>query len=229
MANRFGTPIGFTMEKNVVQLFAMVQFGANGVPILNTNQSKGFCNAAISAPVFTGSIGSGSATITSVSSFQGLFTGMTVTGTGVGASLTIGTMTAATGSIVLSAAASVTAGSISFTATGGQYTLQLGTQAGVRLDSYNALLDYNYSFDESTGSASGKALVLQLAPAAQNSFIVTNNTSIRTIPATSTSNSTDCTLTVQFGNGFGSGFVAAAPASGEVVRFNLGMRNSSAI
>ncbi len=229
MANRFGTPIGFTMEKNVVQLYARVVFGTNNVPVLDTNNSKGFCNVGINTPVFSGSIGSGSATISSVSSFQGLFTGMTITGSGVGAGLTIGTMTATTASIVLSAAASVAAGSISFTATGGQYIFQLGTQAGVRLDSYAKLLDFNYSFSEDTSSASGAYQQLQLAPAAQNAFVVQNNTMKRTIPSTTTSNSTDCTLIVQFGNGAGTSFVAASPANGEIIRVNLGMGNSTAI
>jgi len=229
MANRFGTPVCFTMEKNVVQLFARVVFGGSSVPLLDTNNSKGFCNAAINAPVFTGSVASGSATITSVSSFHGLFTGMTLSGANVNTAVTIGTISAATGSIVTSAAAMMASGAGTYTATGGQYILQLGTQAGVRLDAYNKLLDFNYSFDESTGSASGGFLVAQLALAAQNAFIVTNTTNVRTIPATTTSGSTDCTITVQFGNGFGTGFVAVAPASGEVVRFNVAMGNSTAI
>lgn len=226
--NRYSTPIGFTMEKNVVQIFARVVFNPSGVPVLDTNNSKGFCNVGINAPVFTGSIGSGSATITSVSSFQGLFTGMTITGTGVGAGLTIGTMTAATSSIVLSAAASVAAGSTSFTATGGQYIFQLGTQAGVRLDAYNKLLDFNFAFYEDSSSASGSYQQLQLAPAAQNGFIVQNSVSKRTIPATQTSNSTDCTVVVQFGNGAGAAFVATTPATGEILRVNLGLGNSTA-
>lgn len=225
MANRFSTPVAFTMEKNVVQLFARVVFGTNNAPILDTNNSKGFCNVGFSTPVFGGTTSSGSSTITSVSSFQGLFTGMTLSGGG-GAG-TIGTMTALTKSIVMtSPATSGTTASI--TATGGQYVFQLGTQAGVRLDAYNKLLDFNFSFDESTGSATGSALQVQLAPAALTGFIVQNNTMVRTIPATLTSNSTDCTFTIQFGNGSGVGFVATAPANGESVRINLGLGNCSA-
>ncbi len=226
MAGRNFTPVSFGLEKNIVQLYARVVFGGSGVPLLDTNNSKGFCNAAINAPSFTGTTSSGSATISSVTSFAGLFTGMTLTGTGVGG--TIGTMTAATASLVMSAPATSAQATTTVTATGGQYVLQLGTQAGVRLDSYNKILELGCIFDESTGSATGGYQVLQLAPAAQNSFIVGNKSNIRTIPATSTSNSTDCTVVVQFGNGAGTSFVAAAPAAGEVLRLNLNLGNSTA-
>ena len=60
MANRFQTPVCFTMEKNVVQLYARVTFGTSNIPILDTSNSKGFCNVGINTPVFTGSIASGS-------------------------------------------------------------------------------------------------------------------------------------------------------------------------
>lgn len=226
MANRFQTPVCFTMEKNVVQIFARVVFGASNVPVLDTNQSKGFCNVGFNTPVFTGTTASGSSSISSVSSFQGLFTGMTLSGSGV--SGTIGTMTAATSTIVMSAPATSAQATTTITATGGQYIFQLGQQAGTRLDSYAKLLDFNYSFSEDTGSASGSFQQLQLAPAAQNGFLIANNTKVRTIPATLTSNSTDCTIIVQFGNGSGTGFVAASPANGEVLRINLGMGNSTA-
>jgi hypothetical protein len=137
-------------------------------------------------------------------------------------------MTAATSTIVMSVPATSAQATTTITATGGQYIIQLGQLAGQRLDAYAKLLDYNFSWDESTGSASGGYQVLQLAPASQSSFIVGNNTKVRTIPATTTSGSTDCTVTIQFGNGAGTGFVAQSPSAGEVLRLNLGLGNSTA-
>lgn len=227
MANRYGTPVTFTMEKNVVQLYARVIFGPSSVPLLDTSNSKGFCNVGFNTPVFTGTTASGSSSISSVSSFKGLFTGMTLTGSGVGG--TIGTMTAATSTIVMSAPATSAQATTTITATGGQYVFQLGTQAGVRLDAYNKLLDFNFTFYEENGSATGAYQQLQLAPNAPLGFVIQNNISTRTIPATLTSNSTDCTIVVQFGSGgAGSSFVAAAPVNGEILRLSLDLGNSSA-
>jgi hypothetical protein len=225
MAGRNFTPVQFGLEKNIVSLYSRALIGANGAVTLDTSNSKGICNIAVSTPIFTGTTSSGSATINSVSSFNNLFTGMTLSGGG--ANGVIGTMTAATASIVMSAPATA-AGSATITATGGQYIVQFGTQAGVRLDSYAKLLDWNYTFDESNGSANGSYQVLQVAPAATQGFIVENLIKTRTIPAVGTSNSTDCTVIVQFGNGAGSGFVAATPASGEVLRMSYTMGNSTA-
>lgn len=224
--NRFTTPVQFGFEKNIVSAFSRVVFGSSGAPILDTNNSKGICNVAFSTPTFGGTTSSGSSTITSVSSFQGLFTGMTLSGGG--ANGTIGTMTAATKSIVMTglATSGVTA---SMSAIGGQYVFQFGTQAGVRLDGYFKLLEFGYLWDESTGSASGSGLQLQLAPSSSQCFVVQNLTQVRTIPATLTSNSTDCTLTVQVGNGTGVGFVAQQPVAGEVFRCNYVFGNSSAV
>lgn len=228
MAGRNFTAVSFGLEKNIVQLYSRAVIGQSGTPILDTSNSKGICNIGISAPTFTGTTSSGSATISSVSSFNDLFTGMTLSGTGIGTA-TIGTISAATGSIVMSAPAASAQASTTITASGGQYIFQFGTQAGVRLDSYAKLLDWNYVFDESTGSASGKALVAQLAPASTVGFIVTNTTQVRTIPATGTSNSTDCALVVQFGNGAGTGFVAQNPSPGEVLRCSFTFGNSTSI
>lgn len=226
MAGRNFTPVSFGLEKNIVQIYARVVFGQNGVPLLDTTNSKGFCNVAISAPVFSGTTSSGSSTITSVSSFAGLFTGMTLSGGG--ANGTIGTMTALTSSVVMTSPAT-SAGTSSISATGGQYIFQLGTQAGTRLDAYAKVLDVGVSFDESTGSASGGYQVLQTYPAAGDFCIVANNTKTRTIPATATSNSTDCTLTLQFGNVVPGGLVVATPFNGEVLRVNVNLGNSTSI
>lgn len=228
MANRYQTPVLFAMEKNLVWLSAHVLFDASGAASLDTSNSKGICNFVQNTPTFSGSIGSGSATITSVSSFQGLFTGMVLGGGTVNGSPTIGTISAATGSIVLSAAASVTAGSSSFTAAGGQYIMQFGTQAALRLDPYFKLLMIKQSFDSSTGSAIGTATQVQTTPVAPTMLIIQNNTRVRTIPATATSGSTDCSLTLQFGNGTGVGFIAKAPAAGEGLRIETVFGNSSA-
>lgn len=229
MANRYQTPVLFAMEKNVVLLSAQITFDSGGGAALVPLNSKGHCFFGPYSEAFTGSVASGSSTITSVSSFQGLFTGQTVSGTGVVGTPTIGTISAATGSIVLSAPFG-TAGSVSFLASGGSYILQYGTnQAQGRLDSYFKLLQLQHSFDMSTGSAIGTATQAQLAPAAPSMILVKNNTKVRTVPATATSASTDCSIIVQFGSGAGTSFVAATPAAGEGLRIWTAFGNSSSI
>lgn len=228
--NRFTTPVNFAFEKNVVQVFGRVTFGANGAPILDTNNSKGICNVALNAVTFLGATTGSSTTVSSISSFQDLFSGMTVTGSAgaLQASTTLGSFTAATGSLALNQVAVQTGNSVQLSATGGQYIFQFGQQAGIRLDGYFKLLSFSYAWDESTGSASGTATTLQLAPSSTQCFIVNNLSQVRTIPATTTSNSTDCTISVQLGNGTGVGFSAVQPVSGEVLRVKFIFGNSSA-
>lgn len=237
MAGRNYTPVNFALEKNVVNLFARFPFvigsGSTVAGVtLDTTSSKGICSVNPSTPTFSGAVSSGSATITSVTSFFGLFTGMQVTGASVvgSGSFTIGTLSQSTGSLVMSSPAFITTtSSATFVATGGQYVIQFGTQAATRLDSYVKLLDFNYMWDEATGSASGSVGQVQICPAAQNIFYIRNNTSIRTIPQTLTSGSTDCTLTIQMGNGSGVNFVAANPVNGEVLKVGFSFSNSTAL
>ena len=230
MAGRNFTPVSFGLEKNIVQLYARVVFGSNGAPILDTANSKGICNVALNAVSFTGATTNSTTVIGTVSSFQGLFSGMTVT-TSSSAALQANTVISSASSLALSFnnQSIFTAAGVPFTAVGGQYIFQFGTQAGQRLDGYFKLLDWNYVWDESTGSASGSALQSQLAPAASNGFIIGNKTQIRTIPATGTSGSTDCTLTVQFGTAAGVQFQAVQPVAGEVLRCSFTFCNSSSI
>lgn len=230
MANRYNNPVMFAMEPNMVTLSAHVTFGANGVPTVDAINSKGIANVWNQSVAFSGATSSGSSTITSVSSFAGLFTGMVISGTGVVGTPTIGTISASTGSVVLSGvvgASSATA----FQATGGRFIFQFGLNVGNRLDPYYKLLYTHTSWDESSASASGSmALTAALAPVAPSGgFLVKNNINVRTIPQTQATASTDCSLIVQYGAGVGAGFVAASPVAGEGMRVLFVLGNSSAI
>lgn len=228
MANRYNNPVSFAMEPNMVTLAAQVTFGATGVPTVNALNSKGIANVWNQSVAFSGATSSGSSTITSVSSFAGLFTGMTISGTGVVGTPTIGTISASTGSVVLSGvvgAASATA----FQATGGRLIFQFGLNNGNRLDPYYKVLFVHTSWDESSASASGSAGVAAFAPSGGQGFLVKNNINIRTIPQTQATASTDCSLILQMGSGVGTGFVAKDPVGGEGLRVLFVLGNSSAI
>ena len=232
MANVYGTPVLFTKEKNVWILSATVQFGASGAPTLNTTASKGFCSVANESVAFTGGTTNSTTTLGSVSSFDGLFYGMSITGpAGELNAATINSFSAAGKSIVLSSQAIATnAGPAIYNATGGRYRFQLGTKAAQNLTPFVKILAVNVTRDLSTGSASGSAVALQSAPSAPVAFIVDNNISVRTIPATAASGSTDASFALQFGYGVGpgTGFVAAAPVDGEVLRVEVVLGNSTA-
>lgn len=224
MGDRYGTAVLFSLEKNIICLYARVTFGAAGAPTLDTNNSKGFCNIALKTIAFTGT-SSASTSVTSISSFAGLYPGMAVVDSGpTHVNSTIASMNGGADTLTLADAATGT--NTGLTASGGQYTLQLGTQAGVRLDSWYKLLQFQYSWDES--GSQGTASTLALAPAAPNVFMVGNRTAIRTVPATATSNSTDCTLTFQTGSGAGTSFTAVAPGNGDALRLALVFGNCSA-
>lgn len=227
--NRYVTPVVFAMEPNMVTLAARVTFGATGVPTVDAINSKGIANVWNQSLVFTGTSVSSTSTITSVSSFAGLYTGMAVTGSGFQASTTIGTITPSTGSIVLSKAVNTGVDPVSITASGGRFVFQFGLNVGNRLDSYYKLLWTKAEFHMTSASASGGVGVAALAPAAPNAFVVANNTKTRTIPATTTSGSTDCSLAIQLGQGVGTGFVAANPVGGETMHVLFVFGNSSAI
>ncbi len=228
MANRYATPVLFAMEPNLTILSAHVTFGATGVPTLDTVNSKGICNFVADTISFNAnSIGS-SATLSSVTSFNGLYPGMTLTGfTGGG---TISSVTAGSGLLTLASGTGVatTNGGL-ITATGGRFRVQFGTQAAVRLDSYFKLLDVQYSWDMSAGSVSGTASINAIGPNAPLAFIQQNNTRVRTIPRTATSGSTDCSLILQTGAGVGGAFNAVNPVAGTGLRILFVFGNSSAI
>lgn len=229
MAGRNFTPVMFALEKNTVQIYGRILIGSGGVPILDTNNSKGICAVGLNAVNFTGFSTNSTTTIGTVSSFAGLFSGMTVTGSA--GALQATTVIGSASSLILnfSKQSIQTGGPVNFSAVGGQYIFQFGSQAGVRLDGYNKLLAFDYSWDESTSSASGSALQSALAPGATNAFVVSNSVSTRTVPPTITTNSTDCSVVVQLGVGAGVGFSAVAPSAGEVLKVNFVLGNSSAI
>lgn len=232
MASTYGTPVLFTKEKNVWQLAATIQFGPSGAVVLNTTASKGICSVANESVAFTGGTTNSTTTLGTISSFNGLFFGMTVTGPAgeLQANTTISSFSAAGKSITLSSQAITTDASGSYNATGGRYRFQFGSLAAQRLDPYVKLLGVDVRFDTSTGSASGNASQLQVAPVAHTSFIVDNKISVRTIPQTQATSSTDASVALQFGSGIGpgTGFVARVPADGEIAHIVFTLGNSTA-
>jgi len=206
-------------------------FGSGGAVFLDTTNSKGVCAINSLTVPFSGATTNSSSTVGTVSSFQGLFTGMNVTGStgSLQTTTTIGTVSAALDSLTLSKQAILTGAANNLFASGGQYQIQFGTQAALRLDSYFKLLQVQHSFDLTTSSAIGTATQAQLAPQNPSMLLVSDQTKVRTIPATSTSGSTDCSVTVQFGQGSGVNFVAGPPGAGEAVRITFVFGNSSAV
>lgn len=246
MATTYGTPVLFAKEKNVWILSARIVFDTNGAATLDTTQSKGFCAVWQNTPTFTAGTTNSSSVIGTVSSFQGLFAGMNVTVASSGAfnsTATIGSITAATAALGTFSVTAVNATQNGFplfaiplttfvagSAGGGtgQYILQLGQQAGLRLDPYVKLLMVQHSFDETTSSSVGGALQQQLAPQAPSMVLIQNKSNLRTVPPTVATNSTDASITVQFGTGTGRNFQAGFPAAGEAVRIVMIMGNSTA-
>jgi len=250
MATGYGVPVRFTKEKNVWDLFGIYNVGSGGalnVAGVATSQGPQFINKGIAniwqnTPTFTGVTSSGSATITSVSSFLGIFSGMALlNAANIPAGVTVGTISASTGSIVINGGfASGFTGSTGATmvVSGGQYIIQFGVQSTVgslssnaRLDTYNRLLDFNMSYDSSTASSIGTATQAQITPTTSEYFIVKDNTQVKTIPAVATSSSTDACLIVQFGNNggpTGSVFIPAVPAPGTAIKFDFTFGNTTA-
>lgn len=230
MATTYGTPVLFTKEKNVWTLSAHVTFGATGVPTLDTLNSKGICSFAIDAlPFNANSVGS-SATLSSVTNFTGLYRGMTLTG--AFGTDTISSITAGSGLITLTSGATVvtTNGSL-INATGGRFRVQFGQQAAQRLDPYVKLLGLVYSWDMSASSVSGGISTMASGPASPSGFVIQNNISIRTIPQTLTSGSTDASIVLQYGNtqgGAGQNMIAANPVAGTGLRVMFVFGNSTA-
>lgn len=228
MANLYGSAVSFTKELNVWTLMARVRFGANigsnnVEVVLDQPNSKGICNVTWDTVTFTGGTLGSSTTMGSMSSFADLFGGMTVSGGTAGdlqSATTISSFSAAGQSIVLSKQAIATNTGGTYFATGGRVRFQFGTQAALRVTPFVKLLGMQISWDESSGSASGSVSALQLAPSTPVAFIVDNNISVKTIPQTTTSGSTDASIVVQFGygQGPGTGFQAANPQPGEVAR-----------
>jgi hypothetical protein len=236
MASTYGSPVLFIKEKNVWILSARIVFDTNGAPQLDTTQSKGFCAVWQNTPTFTAGTTNSTTTVGTVSSFQGLFSGMNLTvssGGSYNTSTTIGSITAGSDTFTVNNQAILGVPSVQFVAGSagggtGQYILQLGQQAATRLDTYNKILGLKHQFDMTTGSAIGTATQQQLTPQAPSMILIGDKTKVRTIPQVATSGSTDATITIQFGNGTGKNFQALAPAAGEAVRIIMVMGNSTA-
>lgn len=227
MANIYATPVLFTKQNNVVILFAKVSFGATGVPTLDTTQSKGVCAVTENFVPLVGGVVNSTTVIGTVTSFARLFTGMTVTGTGVQTTNLISSMSAAGKTITMTKQNITTGDEIALLASGGQFTFQFGNKSGVNLDTYNKLLAVQASWDVTSASASGTATQLQLAPAAPQSFVLGSVAfNQRTVPGSSTSGSTDATVQLQVGFGQGTSFSAYKPVAGEVMRVMFVFGNS---
>lgn len=238
MATTYGTPVAFTKEKNVWTLSARILFDANGAASLDTSNSKGFCAVWQNTPIFTGGTSNSLSIVGSVSSFQGLFSGMNLTIATAATFLGTTTIASITPSLASNASFNVSRqavfdipGPLTFIAGSaggatGQYILQLGQQAATRLDTYVKILGISYSWDETTGSATGQALQMQLAPNAPNLVLIQDKVKVRTIPATAATGSTDATITFQLGKGWGQEFTARVPAPGEALRVVLTLGNS---
>lgn len=219
--NRLVRPVQFAFEPDVVSVFANLSFGAAGAVTLNqsaTDSSKGLCAAAPVSTVITATTDGSTAVLTAVSSFVGLYVGMGISGAGIPAASTISSMNAGSGTITISANTTAAHAAEAVTVTGGQYVLTFGRNATLKqLDAYNKLLAMHHCWDESGNQ--GSASVAALAPAALSMFVVGN----------SISNSQVATITVQFGSGAGTSFVAAVPDSGSKVRLMFSLCRSSAI
>lgn len=236
MANQYFTPVQFAMEKNVVFLFARITFDFNGNPALDQLNSKGFCNVWQKTPTFNAGTTNSTTTVGTVSSFQGLFSGMNLTTSSGGAyttTTTLGSISASGDSFIVNNQAVFSLPLTTFVAGSagggtGQYILQFGPSIQ-RLSTYYKLLEVQHSFDMACGSCVGTATQQQLTPVAPSMVLIQNNTQIKTVPPTAATNSTDATITVQFGTGTGKNFQAGIPAPGEAVRIAVVMGNSSAI
>jgi len=215
MANRQFTPVLFALEKNVVFLSAKFSVGASGVPTIDALNSKGICSIAQKTLTFTATSATGTG-LTAVSSFAGLYVGMAITGSGIPAGTTIVSMNAGAGTMVISQATTTTVVGLTATVTGG-YTIQFGTQAGVRLDTYNKLMMIE-RINDMTG-LQGAAATAPSAPVAPAMLLVNNSISTSLIAS----------VTVVFGSYATGAFVASQPASGEIIRMLFVLGNSTAI
>ena len=232
MANRLGRPIAFTLEPNVFSLFCHLTFGSAGAVTLDQGPypqpfSKGFCNASLNVITSPSATTSNSTAVTGLTTLAGVFNGMSVTGTGIQAGTTVSAVDPAAGTLTLSQVATAT-GTPTLSFSGGQYIIQLGTQAGVRLDTWCHLLGLSHIWDEATPNAA-LAGASPASPAAPSMFLVKSNVAVRTIPGTSASQLTDASFTIQFGTFSAGTFLAANPASGEVCRLTAMLSQSGAI
>lgn len=211
MANRQYTPIMFALEKNVVHLGLHITFGASGAPTIDAPNSKGLCSIVQATQSFTATA-STTASYTAVSTLKGLYNGMIISGTNVAAGSVISALNAA-GTFTSSIASTGVVSAV--TATGG-YTLQFGTQAATRLDTYTKLLGFKILNDVS--GLQGGAGVLASQTTAPAWHLTANNISKSGLAS----------LTFICGTGSGTSFVASQPTSGEGIYMQLMLGNSTA-
>lgn len=216
--NRLGRPVAFTMEPDVVSIFANISFGAAGAPTLNQttpNTSKGLCGISLNVISITATTDGSTAVLTAVSSFAGLYVGMGISGAGIPAGATISSMAPGSATITISANTTAAHSGETVSVSGGQYVLTFGRNISLnQLDAYVKLLGLTHSWDES--GLQGGASTGASSPAAPAMWVVANNIS----------NASLANIIVQFGSSLG---VAANPANGERVRLSCFLCRSTAV
>lgn len=243
MANVYGTPVLFSKQNNTWILEAKVNFGVAGSTSAAANLdgafSKGFISINPESVAFTASVTNSLTYIGSVSSFAGIFAGMTVTGS-AGALQTVTEIDNVNANLTMNFTGQSipTSDLVGLLASGGRYRIQLGTNQLLQtgLTPYVKLLYAQVVWDESTSSAIGSATSIAFAPAAPSMFIVDDKVSRRTVPPTAVTNSADCSVAVQFGFNTSSGigaaivnrFEAANPQAGESCKIIFVLGNSTA-
>lgn len=216
--NRLVRPVLFAFEPDVVLQFSKISFGSTGAPTIDTTQSKGICSVVRKSISVTGTTTNGSDTVTGVSSMLGIYVGMSVTGTGIPAAVTVAAANPGAGTIQLSDLATAS-GTPTLTIAGGQYTITFGAQfSPARLDAYVKLLGLHYNWDMTVKNAAAAGSIAA-SPAAPYMFLVTNNIS----------NGSLANLIVQFGKLNNATFTAADPASGDIVRIAAQLCRSTAV
>lgn len=225
--NRTVRPVSFAFEADVVSVFANLLFGAAGAPsfvVGTTTQSnnvptnKGLCNIALKTISFTATTDGTTAVLTAVSSFAGLYVGMSVTGTGIAANSKISSMNPGADTITLNN--NTTSANVAdvLSASGGQYTLTFGSNFTLgRLDTYVRLLSFAPIWNED--GLQGGASTAASSPAAPFIFIVNNSISI----------AGSASITFQCGTLSAGTFVATNPANGEKLKIGIQLTRSSAI
>src|SRR6185295_18831111 len=146
--NRLVRPVNFAFEPDVVHVFGRVTFGASGAPTLDTSNSKGVCNFTQVTIQTSGIVTSGGTTISGIGSLAGVYNGMKVSGSGVSGSSVVSAVSPTGVTLTTANAATGDASGATLSFIGGQYRIQLGSQAGVRLDTYHKLLSFTLTRDE---------------------------------------------------------------------------------
>lgn len=214
--NRLVRPVMFAFEADVVHQFNQISFGAAGAATISALNSRGICGFARKTITSASATTNTSASVTGLT-LVGVYNGMSVTGTGIPASTTVSSVNPTAGTLTLSNAATAT-GTPTLSFSGGQYTMTFGSQLSpARFDAYYKLLGLHHVWDLSANEALGTASSPS-TPAAPHVIIVQNNINSATL----------ANIVLQFGTLSTATFVAADPASGEVLRLAVQLCRSSA-